>query len=124
MSQLGGSRSDISNRDDRACGAGGAGRGDGGVDLYAAAAAAGEGAAGAADQTPGVLTGRRGKRCCRHSIVMARLVRIGANLAAFVAFASCRAQARHPRLAVLKPRKGVDGGPSAAMTTAPGVCSA
>jgi hypothetical protein len=27
-----------------------------------------------------------------------------------VAASSCRAQARHPRLAVLKSRKGVDGG--------------
>jgi hypothetical protein len=35
---------------------------------------------------------------------------------AVVAVSSWRAQARHPRLAVLKSAKGVNGGPAAAMT--------
>src|SRR5690349_24802230 len=41
---------------------------------------------------------------------------MGVKIAAVVAIPSCRAQARHPRLAVSKPRKGVDGGPSPTMT--------
>src|SRR5689334_25157684 len=47
---------------------------------------------------------------------MARLVRMCVKIAMVVAIPSCRAQARHPRLAVLKPRKGVDGGPAPTMT--------
>src|SRR5690349_15810223 len=54
--------------------------------------------------------------CCYPVTVMARLVRMCVKIAMVVAIPSCRAQARHPRLAVLKPRKGVDGGPPPTMT--------
>src|SRR5690349_10363955 len=51
------------------------------------------------------------------AIVMVGEGPIGVKIAAVVAISSCRAKARHPRLAVLKPRKGVDGGPSPTMTS-------